>query len=349
MSASTPDASHWRRCLATIWKDTIHTAPDRVEVLAEIREAAHQLGMAVFVIDGSGLRTMEDVDQALRQELLIPYGFYGWDAQLSLMADLEWLGNDVGYVLVIEHADQWRRNWPEGFQTFVEVTTSLSDRWQTGAQPFHIVYLCDEETARRVEEIVDSEMHRGPWDFEVAVTHHGTADAGATSGSNPWRPRLRVIYRDTLHLAPERDETASLIRAAARELGMLGFFLDGSSFSTEEDVDRALAEEVMPPFPFRGWNAQESILTNLEWFDNDIGYVLTVRGCDEWHVRWPEGFKTFVQVVTGASRQWQNLTHAFHAVFLGGLEIASVVEQTVQEELELRPREFDVRVSRYED
>lgn len=165
---------------------------------------------------------------------------------------------------------------------------------------------------------------------------------------NPWRRRFSAIYEATLHVAPDTPQTWARIREAARDIGMSVLAVDGAEFRTMEDVDRALAEEVMAPFPFCGWDAQYSILTNLEWFGNDVGYVLTVAGCDRWLAEWQEGFSMFVAVVTASSRLWQEIGNAFHVVFLGGAAVAEHVAATVERELRERPRQFDASVRWYE-
>ena len=170
-----------------------------------------------------------------------------------------------------------------------------------------------------------------------------------TEATNPWRKRLCVIYDKTVHVAPDAAGTRLSIRDAAHGLGMMPFLLEGAGFRSRDDVDAALMLEVMPPFPFRGWDAQYSILTNLEWFDNDVGYVLTVGGCDQWLATWPEGFTTFVGVTLSSTRLWQVLSGAFHVVFLGGDAVADHVVATTAQELRERPMEFDATVTRHGD
>ena len=170
-----------------------------------------------------------------------------------------------------------------------------------------------------------------------------------TDAQNPWRKRLCVIYDDTVHVAPDTPETRVRIRDAAHDLGMMSFLIDGSGLSTMEDVDEALVQEVMPPFPIWGWDAQYSILTNLEWFDNDVGYVLTVGGCDQWLAHWPEGFTTFVEVTIASTRLWQAFGGAFHVVFLGGDAVADHVTATAAREARERVREFGATVTRHSD
>ena len=165
---------------------------------------------------------------------------------------------------------------------------------------------------------------------------------------NPWRRRFAVIYDETLHVAADDAETRALINDAAHDLGMMSFFLDGSGFRSRDDVDEAMALELMPPFRFRGWDAQCSILTNLEWFDNDVGYVLTVGGCERWLAEWPEGFTTFVGISVSSTRLWQSLAAAFHVVFLGGDAVANHVARTAARELQEKRREFGVTVTRHD-
>lgn len=124
------------------------------------------------------------------------------------------------------------------------------------------------------------------------------------------------------------------------------FVLDATGFRCPEDFDRALAAEVMAPFPFSGWNAHRSVLNNLEWFGNEVGCILVVHGTDAWVAEWPDGFETFTCVVADASRRWQHIGNAFHVVFLGG--DAAAAETVLRDELPKWPDEFNVTVSRYE-
>lgn len=165
---------------------------------------------------------------------------------------------------------------------------------------------------------------------------------------NAWRRRFAAIYDDTVHVAPDEVGVLAHIRDAARDLGMGTFVLDGAEFRTRDDVDQALAAEVMAPFPFRGWNAQRSVLNNLEWFGNEVGYSLVTRGTDAWLTQWREGFEKFAGLSIDASRRWQDIGNAFHVVFLGGPAVAAVVEEAVRKELREWSGEFNVTVGRYD-
>lgn len=165
---------------------------------------------------------------------------------------------------------------------------------------------------------------------------------------DPWRRRFAAIYDDTYHVAPDGAATLAAIRGAARDIGMGTFVVDGRELRTREDVDRALAAEVMAPFPFCGWDAQHSVLSNLEWFGNEVGYVLVVHGTDARLRHWREGFEIFASLLVHTSRRWQGIGNAFHVVFLGGADAAATVEVVMRRELREWPDEFDVTVSRYE-
>jgi RNAse (barnase) inhibitor barstar len=107
---------------------------------ARDREALVEAGIekrfAVLPID---LRACADAAAAMR-EIADAMKFPAWfgenlDALADCLGDLSWLPSP-GYVLVLEHADDWRAREPESFETVLDILNDAAKRWAETRTPF---------------------------------------------------------------------------------------------------------------------------------------------------------------------------------------------------------------------
>ena len=161
----------WASVLSSAGPETVHLVPPSSGLLEDIRTAAETAGGRCFVVSVSGLSDARDLVHRIGRELRFPYQVDGFDALLSLLSDLTWLGSSGPFALVFDNADQMAAAQPTVFESLVEMLPNLSDRWQTRATPFHVVFVVSEEaTAATVERTFAAEVERSaasPWHREV--------------------------------------------------------------------------------------------------------------------------------------------------------------------------------------
>jgi RNAse (barnase) inhibitor barstar len=102
----------------------------------DLVEAANALQYAVVPID---LRDCDDGRLAaarIAEALRFPEWFgANWDALADCLSDLSWWPS-AGYVLVLEHASQWRAQDRESFDIVLEILGETSARWAEERVPF---------------------------------------------------------------------------------------------------------------------------------------------------------------------------------------------------------------------
>ena len=102
----------------------------------DLVEAANGLQYAVVPID---LRGCEDGHIALAriaEALRFPEWFgANWDALADCMSDLSWWPS-TGYVLVFEHASEWRMHDRDSFDIALEILGETTARWAEERVPF---------------------------------------------------------------------------------------------------------------------------------------------------------------------------------------------------------------------
>ncbi|MFK0005098.1 hypothetical protein [Paenarthrobacter sp. NPDC090522] len=92
-------------------------------------------GMSVFRLDFTGIVDRQGLIDYLRKEFVFPYRVFGLDAVVSLMSDLEWVGNDQGHVVIASGCD----NAPVVAALFASILPNVVDRWRTRAVPFVVL------------------------------------------------------------------------------------------------------------------------------------------------------------------------------------------------------------------
>ncbi len=98
--------------------------------------SGNTLHYAVASIDLRGCEDSEMVLAQLADTLQFPDWFgQNWDALADCLNDLSWWPS-AGYVLVLEHASEWREIDRAGFDALLEILNEAAARWAKTRVPF---------------------------------------------------------------------------------------------------------------------------------------------------------------------------------------------------------------------
>lgn len=101
-----------------------------------LAEAANALGFVVVAIDCRGVRDRDDALDRIARAMRFPPWFGGnWDALQDCLGDLSWLPGD-GYVVLFDHAADWRDADPEAFAVLLDVLDAAARDWSMEGTPF---------------------------------------------------------------------------------------------------------------------------------------------------------------------------------------------------------------------
>ncbi len=101
-----------------------------------IVETGTALGFAVVSINLRDCRGKADALQRFAQELRFPDWFGGnWDALADSLGDLSWLPA-AGYLLLLDHAQEWRETAPEEFDTLLDILDEAAAHWAARSVAF---------------------------------------------------------------------------------------------------------------------------------------------------------------------------------------------------------------------
>lgn len=84
----------------------------------------------------------------------------------------------------------------------------------------------------------------------------------------------------SIHIGLHEDDLASL-EGRARTRGMTVIHLDLEDIADRDSLLSYLGREFLFPSEARGLDAAIDSMSDLEWFDNSNGYLVTVRGLDD--------------------------------------------------------------------
>ncbi|HEV8694743.1 MAG TPA: barstar family protein [Lysobacter sp.] len=110
-----------------------------------LSEAASALEFSVTRIDLTGCRDKETVLDRIAQALHFPEWFgANFDALADSLGDLSWLPAD-GYLLLLEHADEWRQADDDNFATLLDILNEAAVNWGDYGVPFWALLPLPEE------------------------------------------------------------------------------------------------------------------------------------------------------------------------------------------------------------
>lgn len=99
-------------------------------------EAGSGLRFSVLPVDLRGCADAHAALLGIAETLRFPEWFgENLDALSDCLNDLSWLSAE-GYVVVLEHTDDWRTQDPESFETAVEIFNEAAARWAEDRVPF---------------------------------------------------------------------------------------------------------------------------------------------------------------------------------------------------------------------
>lgn len=103
---------------------------------AAIVDAATLLEFRLLPVDLRDCRDRHDALERIATALQFPDWFGGnWDALADCLDDLSWLPA-AGYVLLLDHAVDWRGKDPEGFAVLLDIANDVGARWAAQRIPF---------------------------------------------------------------------------------------------------------------------------------------------------------------------------------------------------------------------
>lgn len=101
-----------------------------------IADAAARLEFFHVQINLDGCSDKDAVLEAIARALKFPDWFgRNWDALADSLDDLSWLPAD-GYVVLLDHAGQWRKADPAGFDVLMDIGNEAARRWAEHGVPF---------------------------------------------------------------------------------------------------------------------------------------------------------------------------------------------------------------------
>ena len=115
-----------------------------------LAEAAALLDFAVLRIDLAGCTSKDRVLERFAQALRFPDWFGGnFDALADSLGDLSWLSAE-GYLLLIEHADAWRRADDDNFATLLDILNEAAASWGDQGVPFWALMLLPQQELEKL-------------------------------------------------------------------------------------------------------------------------------------------------------------------------------------------------------
>jgi RNAse (barnase) inhibitor barstar len=109
------------------------------EAVAALLRLAASLGLDAARIDLAGCCDKQEFLARTAKALGFPDWFGGnWDALFDCLADLSWRPA-AGYVLILEHAEDMRRQAPEALDTALAVLDDAANAWRDRGRPFRAI------------------------------------------------------------------------------------------------------------------------------------------------------------------------------------------------------------------
>jgi len=104
-----------------------------------LEAAASESDFAVWRVDLAGVRSKQELLDAIARELAFPDWFgANWDALEDCLTDLTWCAAS-GYVLILANAGAFAAAQPEEFETALEVFDGAAEYWYDEDVPFWVL------------------------------------------------------------------------------------------------------------------------------------------------------------------------------------------------------------------
>jgi hypothetical protein len=105
----------------------------------ELLAAADALGYPLAAVDIGGCTDKTALLQTLAAALEFPDWFgHNWDALADALADLGWLPEAPGYVLLLEGVAHYRATDPDGCAILLDILAEVAESWRRIEVPFWV-------------------------------------------------------------------------------------------------------------------------------------------------------------------------------------------------------------------
>lgn len=103
-----------------------------------LETAAASSGLKYLAADLHSVTSKNELMEALDKGLKLPSHFgANWDALADTLEDEDWFGHS-GAVVVIQHANGYRKNHPQDWSTLEDILAEAADYWRELRKPFWI-------------------------------------------------------------------------------------------------------------------------------------------------------------------------------------------------------------------
>jgi RNAse (barnase) inhibitor barstar len=123
---------------------TLEVVPE----LADLERLTEQLGMNLFILDGSRTRNKQEFLEHAAAVFGFP-GYFGknWDAFTDCLTDMSWVDGG-GFLIVFIETGQFAKYAPQEFDAVLEIFQEAAEYWQTEGKTF--LALLDNTTVKEL-------------------------------------------------------------------------------------------------------------------------------------------------------------------------------------------------------
>lgn len=130
----------------------IHVAVDESEA-ARLELALSRDQYRVIHVDLTGVDDRRQLCHRLGEAFQFPYAVTSLDAVVDLVSDLEWLGNDLGYLIEITGADGLSS---EMLRDATGLLPAISDRWRSQHRGFVVLLIGSSHRATALARLAEA-------------------------------------------------------------------------------------------------------------------------------------------------------------------------------------------------
>lgn len=167
----------------------IHVAIDPAQA-ALLESAFRREQYSVVHVDLTGVDNRRELCGRLGDAFLFPYAVTSLDAVVDLVSDLEWLGNDFGYVVRITGLDLLRS---ATLKDAAGLLPAICDRWRSQRRGFVVLLIGASHRATALERLAEANAElvaaaESPWVRDtgpVEIIDHGVHLQRASEGGEP--------------------------------------------------------------------------------------------------------------------------------------------------------------------
>lgn len=164
----------------------IHVAVDLAEA-ARLKSVFRREQYSVVQVDLTGVDDRRGLCRRLGAAFLFPYEVASLDAVVDLVSDLEWFGNDSGYLVEITGMDLVRS---ETLRDATGLLPAICDRWRSQHRGFVVLLIGESHRATALARLAEANSELGaasglPWardTGQVEIVDHGIHSPRAAGG-----------------------------------------------------------------------------------------------------------------------------------------------------------------------